>query len=327
LEQFESFTCDISICAPVFIRRCSQSNWFWTLATSDARAAAFLSIVVVIGIVGLVFSLLRLRKPSITTIRIITKIPVTTKPGKPSPTTLKGRWNYQKRLKFVRSATRPFASIFLLLTVIYVLQLIINALLFRRSLISALSFNWGFSAWLLFFYFMLGVWDYCNAVIQSEHLTRHFFEFCPELNDTLLNARITMPFRINVGDSRNIAIESHAASGSKNTSDYLEVELQAAGMNINGDFKQHQQLNSSKLHYLWNCNFATAGNHSINVLLRLLSVSGDVKRDLTTREYTINAISLYRQYAPTIILAFVSVLSLLYLMKTDIITAIHSLGI
>ena len=49
----------------------------------------------------------------------------------------------------------------------------------------------------------------------------------------------------------------------------LEIELQGAGLLIDGEKIQRQALNSSTLNYYWNCYFSNSGNHEISLILRL----------------------------------------------------------
>lgn len=54
---------------------------------------------------------------------------------------------------------------------------------------------------------------------------------------------------------------------------FLEIELLAAGLEIAGEEKQRQPLNSPRLTYWWNCYFPNSGWHWLSLVLRLVSQS------------------------------------------------------
>lgn len=127
--------------------------------------------------------------------------------------------------------------------------------------------------------------------------------------------QILLPLICHSGDSHNLSVSidlSNADSKTAAQSDakYMEIELQAAGLNVNGDFKQRQPLTSSIATYLWNCNFANAGNHVINLVYRIVDKSHDVKQDLGSTSFNVQAIRLYRQYGFAIFAAVTTVVSL-----------------
>lgn len=55
-----------------------------------------------------------------------------------------------------------------------------------------------------------------------------------------------------------------------NGKQFLEIELQAAGLEVDGDKKQKQKLTSENITYHWNCAFMNSGNHVITLIFRLV---------------------------------------------------------
>lgn len=49
---------------------------------------------------------------------------------------------------------------------------------------------------------------------------------------------------------------------------FIEIELQAAGLSVDGTKTQCQRLTSTNLSYYWNCHFPNSGNHEINFIIR-----------------------------------------------------------
>lgn len=58
---------------------------------------------------------------------------------------------------------------------------------------------------------------------------------------------------------------------------FLEIELLAAGLEVGGEKKQRQTLISQTLSYRWNCYFPNSGNHTLSLILRLVSPSGTIE--------------------------------------------------
>ena len=99
---------------------------------------------------------------------------------------------------------------------------------------------------------------------------------------------------------------------STDPADYVEAELQAAGMQVIGDLKQRLPVSSLKLLFFWNCNFATPGSHMVNVLLRVTNSQGEVKKELFRKTYEVRVMTLLRQYGPSIITAAIAILTFLW---------------
>jgi hypothetical protein len=55
---------------------------------------------------------------------------------------------------------------------------------------------------------------------------------------------------------------------------FLEVELLAAALSIEGEKKQKQSLSLEKLTYQWNCQYKSAGTHEICLILKVVHQSG-----------------------------------------------------
>lgn len=109
---------------------------------------------------------------------------------------------------------------------------------------------------------------------------------------------IRFPKEVYEGDSRNITVDLNPnfspvlrgleISQSSNSNEYtfvtldilrqrknefLEIELIAAGFDIDGDKKQKQSLASNKLQFQWSCLFSKSGYHSITFIVRLISAT------------------------------------------------------
>ncbi len=169
------------------------------------------------------------------------------------------------------------------------------------------------------------LWFYFATVVYVESESQHTRECCPALHGLIGVARLELPRRCHRGDSHNITIEG--IPDAKNPSNYLEIELQAAGMDVSGDEKQRQSLSSPKLYYRWNANFSKAGTHIVNVLLRELDATGQVIRYVEMKEYMIRVVTLYRQYGPSLIIAIATLVTLAYSMRGDLTTVLHSFGV
>lgn len=169
------------------------------------------------------------------------------------------------------------------------------------------------------------LWFYFATVVYVETESRHSQDYSPALQGLIGVARVELPKRCHRGDSHNIAIT--AMPDTKNPSNYLEIELQAAGMDIGGDEKQRQSLSFPKLFYRWNANFSKAGTHIVNVLFRELDGSGEVIRCAEMKEYVIRVVTLYRQYGPSLIIAIATIVTLAYTMRGDLTTVLHGFGV
>ena len=89
------------------------------------------------------------------------------------------------------------------------------------------------------------------------------------------------PKCVNKGDSYNIPLDltiSEDFSGyylSKTSSDYLEAELQAVGLEVDGE-KQVRIYETSQIPLTtWNCRFAESGIHAINFMIHLVKPSNN----------------------------------------------------
>lgn len=58
---------------------------------------------------------------------------------------------------------------------------------------------------------------------------------------------------------------------------FLEIELLAAGLTVDGEKKQRQPLTSQPLPYCWNCYFPNSGDHRLSLIIRLVSSSGTIE--------------------------------------------------
>jgi hypothetical protein len=151
---------------------------------------------------------------------------------------------------------------------------------------------------------------------------RRLAEFVPTGPSTVLYRRIeysgeaTVPKKVYLGDSRNISValrptlwiptvhtesfhsqdteSGHSvilqALKDSNLEQFLEVELLAAGVSVDGEKKQHHPLTSQILSYRWNCYFPNSGNHALALAFRVVSLSGSI--EVGTIQHTIKVVKL-----------------------------------
>ena len=88
-----------------------------------------------------------------------------------------------------------------------------------------------------------------------------------------------LPKRVHIGDAQSIFLdltrselctEEHGLDGPHHPSDHLEVEIQAAGLKIDGDKRVIACETSSLSTSTWNCSFPTAGTQAINLLISVI---------------------------------------------------------
>lgn len=86
-------------------------------------------------------------------------------------------------------------------------------------------------------------------------------------------------------DSHNICLKVTPAGNHKCTreSDYLEAELQAAGVKVHGEPTQRKLMASPEFLFFWNCNFETPGTHLINLLLRVMTKEGELNESYSVK--------------------------------------------
>lgn len=74
-------------------------------------------------------------------------------------------------------------------------------------------------------------------------------------------------------DHRDGKVVAISIATDEQVQEYLEIELYAAWMTVDGDKKQRQLLQSNKLQYRWNCHFANSGEHVLNLVVRHFTAS------------------------------------------------------
>lgn len=125
-----------------------------------------------------------------------------------------------------------------------------------------------------------------------------------------------LPMKVYVGDSHSISINLESTSGILQTGaeqlriqdtksgklvavqilrdsslqQFLEIELLAAGLEVSGEKKQRQTLTSQTLSYRWNCYFPNSGNHTLSLILRLVSPSDTI--ELGAMQHSIKVVKL-----------------------------------
>lgn len=162
---------------------------------------------------------------------------------------------------------------------------------------------------------------------KIENKNSGYSEPCSELNNIVKTAEFEIPLRCRRGDSHNLKVEIECPSETyQNPENYLEIELQAAGMGVNGDLRQHQCLNSGRASYLWNCNYSKDGHHIVNLVFRELDGLGG-SRDVMTRSYPIEVITLWRQSGlPTTITIITAIITIILGLNINISSLLNGLG-
>jgi hypothetical protein len=160
-------------------------------------------------------------------------------------------------------------------------------------------------------------------LLSTQHLvlSRHSASILIPWDEHTINyeGEVKLPKKVYVGDSQNISIDLqrvskllsvveeafsvHDKEGGKSiilrinqASDvekFLEVELQAAALTIDGEKKQRHILkrpNLYKLVYLWNCYFPNSGNHAIILAFRAICASDVI--ELGVIQHTIKVVQL-----------------------------------
>ena len=126
----------------------------------------------------------------------------------------------------------------------------------------------------------------------------------------------TLPKKVYEGDSQNISVDLRPAfwilaipeeafsiqnmkSGKSiklqllqdsTFEQFLEVELLAAGLTVDGDKRQRCRLTLEKLSYRWNCYFPNSGHHAITLAFRLVCSSDVI--ELGVIQHTIKVVKL-----------------------------------
>ncbi|MGA7076758.1 MAG: hypothetical protein WBZ42_09500 [Halobacteriota archaeon] len=148
--------------------------------------------------------------------------------------------------------------------------------------------------------------------LNPKNPTEHY----PELKDLVSQGWLIIPKRCHMGDTHNISLSLNPAV--KKALSYFEVELQGAGLKVNGDLKQQQLIDSSDISYLWNCNFSISGTQVINLIMRLAG-SSECKSDILIKSYEVEVLSRYRQWIPPMFVAIATIFSVT-------IGLLHSIG-
>ncbi len=142
----------------------------------------------------------------------------------------------------------------------------------------------------------------------------------PAAPDTVYVGKVNIPTRIYEGDSLDISIHLKAIhkyvytskidqpvnieeikngkqmsvvlEGIRHIDDnfFLEIELLAAGLKIDGEKKQQQPIRwpHEDLKYYWNCYFENSGTHTINLILKLIRPSNT--NILGTAKHTVKVV-------------------------------------
>jgi len=117
---------------------------------------------------------------------------------------------------------------------------------------------------------------------------------------------VLLPKKVHAGDSHNISTVFKACSdeitetflkqyASQNeVSDYFLMELQAAGLDVDGDKKV--QFGKVEAGAIWNCHFPKAGNFTINLSLSKIFGKERLQFPLFTHEHSLNVVNKFRVF-------------------------------
>jgi hypothetical protein len=169
---------------------------------------------------------------------------------------------------------------------------------------------------------------YCLLFWRKTSIGQELDEYHPSLAGFVADGsanQIRLPARCHKEDSHNIYLKVVPAD--THTSDFWEAELQAVGIKVWGEHTyQHPVASptSSELLFFWNCKFETPGTFLVNVLLRTKNKQGTVL-EVLRKSHEIRVVSLYRQYATSLVAIIVAVLAFLASLRIDVTPLLQSL--
>jgi hypothetical protein len=146
----------------------------------------------------------------------------------------------------------------------------------------------------------------CLAISSFLLATRLAFELSrveevdmPELRKCIKKGVLKLPKRIRRGNTHNIYVDLEPVLDDDAPPKYLTVELQAAGLVVNGDLCQKKPLErESKIHYRWNCYFPNSGTNTINIILKRDFLES-TEREILVKTHDVKVARLYRElWAP-----------------------------
>jgi len=125
-----------------------------------------------------------------------------------------------------------------------------------------------------------------------------------KLDDYVVEGTLKLPKKIRRGSTHNISVDLKPVDKPDDPRDMpLTVELQAAGLTINGELNKKRIIKpKSSASYLWNCYFPNSGKHIINLIFKQsLTDSEMIEILVRTQDFTV--IRLYRElWAPLLTL-------------------------
>ena len=108
------------------------------------------------------------------------------------------------------------------------------------------------------------------------------------------DGNLKLPRQVYVGSSHNIYADLKAVAAEKSDEDFT-VELQAAGLLVNGDLAQRKKIEPhTRTCYLWNCCFPMSGVHSINLLFKRV-LADSKESEMLVRTHTFKVVEFYRE--------------------------------
>jgi hypothetical protein len=152
----------------------------------------------------------------------------------------------------------------------------------------------------------------CLAICSFLLATRLTFELtrieevdAPELQKCIKKADLKLPKRVCRGNTHNIYADVEPILDDETPHKYLTVELQAAGLVVNGDLCQKKPLGSeSKMRYRWNCYFPNLGTHTINIAFkRHFPDFGE--REILAKTHDVKVVRRYRELWPPILTSLI----------------------
>jgi UDP-2,3-diacylglucosamine pyrophosphatase LpxH len=120
------------------------------------------------------------------------------------------------------------------------------------------------------------VWHFWNSFSKILGSTWH----TPYAQEIFKDAWFVIPEKIQAGGSSTIQAQIKPLNQKemRNIDEFLEVEVQSAGLKYGSDQKQRKPIDKVEskrtLYYSWNCQFPDVGNHTIDIYCRIVNIFG-----------------------------------------------------
>ena len=183
------------------------------------------------------------------------------------------------------------------------------------NLAAGLTYSFSLAVFLWLIFRLYGDYvHYCSSTTE------------PQLKDLINVAYGILPKRVRVRDScrlilcfefneKFVNIPRNKEKTAEELDEYVEVELQAAGLTVDGD-KQVRLCETSPLPtVVWDCYFPTAGNRTINLVISRVklrdNLRGAIKEVVFTQDYGIKVDDLLRISWQPVLLIILSIVTMI----------------